>query len=336
MNTKKSISKNKTEAVRKETNHTTKTSTISSESDALPNKTTPAFLMTIYDEHKYIGVLMKVLAEQLENISSKGTADFDLMFDIMHYMREFPDRFHHPREEVLFLLLKEKDSSLTPTIKNLLNHHEHFGDRGDLILDALNDIIHKFTISKKDALQDLFEDYISVLETHIELEETEILCRAIDLLDESDWQQLKHRTTVVEDPIFGHQVHQRYRRIYDHLAQRIEKAADDFTLMEFVGLGAFFESIEPLSLGISEISDIINSHSKQVYRTNANCYKSLRVSPPNQRTDYIAKPVNCFLDCYDVYVDGLFNIGKVLRKTREKVAEPYSTGFNLLKELEKQ
>ena len=38
-------------------------------------------------------------------------SDYQLMKDIMHYMRHYPDLFHHPREDVLFGELVRNDDT---------------------------------------------------------------------------------------------------------------------------------------------------------------------------------------------------------------------------------
>ncbi len=295
----------------------------------------PKILVTIHNEHKYMGVLMKILKEQIRNMKQSRDVDYSMMFDIMHYMNNFPDRFHHPREDLILHLMLEKSDELKPVIEQLFEEHILIADKGRKILSDLKSILKEHSETKQARLQAESHDYVRAILEHISLEENVVFKKATQILKPSDWTKISTQSETIEDPIFGQRIEERYKNIYQHLSHQIDKAADDFTLLEFIGIAALFESIGPLMSGTEEVSSILKKSCQQIFSTNMACCKSLLKPSTVSRSDYISKPLGCMLDSYDYYVQSLVEIGQVLRKTKKKITEPYSAGFQLLEEIER-
>ena len=295
----------------------------------------PKILVTIHNEHKYMGVLMKILKEQIRNMKQNRDVDYSIMFDIMHYMNNFPDRFHHPREDLILHLMLEKSDELHPVIEQLFEEHILIAAKGRKILSDLKSILKEHSEIKQTRLQAESHDYVRAILEHISLEENVVFKKATLILKPSDWEKISTQSETIEDPIFGKKIEERYKNIYQHLSHQIDKAADDFTLLEFIGIAALFESIGPLMSGTEEVSSIFKKSCRQIFSTNMACCKSLLKPSTMSRSDYISKPLICMLDSYDYYVQSLVEIGHVLRKTKMKITEPYSAGFKLFEEIER-
>ncbi len=52
--------------------------------------------------------LLDLLEAELAVYREGGVADFDLTRDIMDYTTRWPERYHHPLENLLFDMLKDK------------------------------------------------------------------------------------------------------------------------------------------------------------------------------------------------------------------------------------
>ena len=53
-------------------------------------------------EHANYRRLLDLLRSETERFTAGGQPDYELMSDVVHYMTQYPDRFHHPREDVAF------------------------------------------------------------------------------------------------------------------------------------------------------------------------------------------------------------------------------------------
>jgi hemerythrin-like domain-containing protein len=294
-------------------------------------------LNAIYQEHRYLSVLLNVLSEQQQNMKQGKTADYPIMHEVMHYMNRFSDQFHRSKENIILKRIGKKHKQLEIIVAQIIEEHQQISALGDNIMEQLKCLLEEDSDIKKIKLQILCGDYIELLRHHLKLEEQKIFSKAEELLDEKDWLFINKQSPAADDPIFGIHVDESYQRIYQHLNDKLEKTADEVTLFEFIGFAALFESIAPLASGYEKISSIIQLRSKQAYTNNISCFKMLFLpgkAKPTAR-QYFSAPFNCMLNTYDCCTSALFDIAKVLKETREDMAEPYSSRMHLLDKLER-
>jgi hemerythrin-like domain-containing protein len=56
-------------------------------------------------DHVRFARLLDLVERELAAFHDGGQPDYGLLLDIVHYLRHYPDRFHHPREDVAFTRL---------------------------------------------------------------------------------------------------------------------------------------------------------------------------------------------------------------------------------------
>jgi hemerythrin-like domain-containing protein len=59
-------------------------------------------IMRLREEHVHFRKLLDLLEKQLNFFHVGETPDYSLLTDVLHYMINYPDRFHHPTEDVIF------------------------------------------------------------------------------------------------------------------------------------------------------------------------------------------------------------------------------------------
>ena len=62
----------------------------------------PQILDDLQVDHRNMRQLLRILDEELQAYDTRGSADFDLMKQIMEYTLHYPSLIHHPREECCF------------------------------------------------------------------------------------------------------------------------------------------------------------------------------------------------------------------------------------------
>ena len=91
----------------------------------------PAPLIAIADEHKYVSRLMDLLDDEADVLSQGKPADLECMGDILNYITHYPDRFHHPKEELIFDRMGGADAKTKAIIKKLRHGHTLVGSMGE-------------------------------------------------------------------------------------------------------------------------------------------------------------------------------------------------------------
>ncbi len=301
-------------------------STQTQEKQASSIITDPDILLVIKNEHKYTLMLLSVIREQLSEFDIGKTPDYQLMFDSMQYMADFPQKFNHPVKNKLIQAIIDKDPANSEVLETLLAEKRQINSRSKEVIAALKSLLKEETILKEEQLKIFCKNYVELIESHIEIESQLLFAKTRSILTADEIKAFHVDFHEENDQALADLIEDRYKELSKVLNQRwenLEEAANDFALAEFVGMGALFETIEPLSIGLSEISKIIKEYSYKLYLENYNCYKDL-FSKQQPVSNYIEKPKNCFLACYKDYVDGLGKINDVVKKTKGQIVEPYS------------
>jgi hemerythrin-like domain-containing protein len=69
----------------------------------------------LHAEHANFDMLLELLEGQLDLFHDGKSPDYALMLDIMFYMTHYPDAFHHPREDLAFARIGEREPSTCPS-----------------------------------------------------------------------------------------------------------------------------------------------------------------------------------------------------------------------------
>src|SRR5690606_12778051 len=158
----------------------------------------------IQGEHRDIALVVHCFASVLrETREGKLAPDPELYEAIIDYMQNFPDRFHHPKEEdYLFEMLRRRDPSAGQLLDDL--HDQHVaGER------MIADLRWKLEALKKDpegafpAFDQAATAYIDFQKQHMAVEEQEVIPRAKAALGEEDWAAIGRAFADNDDPIFG-------------------------------------------------------------------------------------------------------------------------------------
>lgn len=170
-------------------------------------------------EHGNFSRLLDVLEEQVAKFHEGESPDFDLMLEIVSYLREFGDRFHHPREDAAFAILVTRDPTLRLPINRLLQEHRVIAVAGEELVTRLDEVIGdalvlRATVEAAAAL------YLAYYRHHLATEERQILPRAALLLTAQDWGIVARAAPSGPDPLFGEAPSATYRRLHELTAAR--------------------------------------------------------------------------------------------------------------------
>ena len=170
-----------------------------------------------HEEHAHFSRLLKILDEQVAAFHEGLHPNYDLMRNIVYYLRHFCDRFHHPREDVAFTRLAERDPAMQSPVKRLLQEHRVIAVAGETLLRYLDDIAADVVVERAN-LEAAAAAYLVYYRQHLATEEKEVLPRAAQLLTKDDWAAVAAAVATGSDPLFGEETEARYRELRRHIA----------------------------------------------------------------------------------------------------------------------
>jgi hemerythrin-like domain-containing protein/nucleotide-binding universal stress UspA family protein len=176
-------------------------------------------LNIINDEHRSIAVVVGAMRDISNDLSASRHADADLasLAAMVSYLRDFPEKVHHPKEEAhLHRLMRSRDSSCEALLADVESQH---GEERRLI-----EQVSACLGADGDRVQDLqtavlrFVDHVYA---HLKFEETQVFPLARQCLSDDDWTEVVDAFIDNDDSQFGKLSSGELRRLFARIANAI-------------------------------------------------------------------------------------------------------------------
>src|SRR5690349_5500505 len=145
-----------------------------------------AIITAIGEEHRTIAQLLHLIDKQVARFSDAEASDLELLHLIMDYTRAYPDLYHHPKENAIFLKLLDRDPAITPVVNALLEEHAAMSGVTERFATMIEQLIEDATMPR-DAFVKAAMEYVDFQRSHMRREVEEVLPAAVRLLSEKDW-----------------------------------------------------------------------------------------------------------------------------------------------------
>jgi hemerythrin-like domain-containing protein len=170
-----------------------------------------------HTEHVYFNQLLGVLQKQVDLFHRGEQPNYELMQDIVTYLREYSDRFHHPREDVAFARLAAHCPELDLVLARLGQEHRVIAHAGERLLEQLTAIVGGAVVPRAE-LEVAAATYLVYYGNHIAKEEEDVLARASKELTPEDWEAVRAAVQPGLDPLFGSAPEERFRELRRQIA----------------------------------------------------------------------------------------------------------------------
>lgn len=156
----------------------------------------------IYGEHRALTVVIDALNHVADEVAAgKLTPDYKLLWSILYYIDEFPERLHHPKEEdVLFPLVHLRAPELDEALQELGRQHAN----SKAPLDYLKTMLGRMEADIPGASREFAEkaaEYANFHWKHMTLEEKVVLPKAKETFSEQDWEKVFESFSKNQDPL---------------------------------------------------------------------------------------------------------------------------------------
>lgn len=169
-------------------------------------------------DHINYSRLLNLLELHLDRHETDDNPDYLLMQDIMKYMINYPDIFHHPAEEHLFAMLGEVDKKDAATIEKLCEEHSTLANLARELRDLLKNASTGHIV-EKDRILDTGKRYVDTYREHINLEEREIFPLLKAVVSHEAMDKSRQLTGVTSDPLFNDPVSDEYNRLFRSITE---------------------------------------------------------------------------------------------------------------------
>lgn len=167
-------------------------------------------------DHRNAWRLLDILEEYLGALSEQRTLDHIRMLDVMRYMTDYPDLFHHPREDLMLERLVRRDPEARELAHEILEEHQVIAEKGKRFWQRLRAAVNIPGLPIE-GLETEGRDYVTTMRSHMRKEESAVLPRARKKLGADDWMAIRENMEARDDPLFGQEVEAEYEALYRYI-----------------------------------------------------------------------------------------------------------------------
>jgi hemerythrin-like domain-containing protein len=179
-----------------------------------------AILDHLQVDHRNMRQLLRILDEEIDAYNTRGSADFDLLRQILEYTLHYPSLIHHPREEMLFRRLVELDAASRGMVGDLTIEHEELARLTHRFAAALHNVAHDVELPRT-LFMKVADEYLIRSQEHMDAEERTFFPRLLAVFKEKDWEDFDNLAIRGYDPLFGTKIESHYKDLHQRILNTI-------------------------------------------------------------------------------------------------------------------
>lgn len=271
-------------------------------------------------EHRHIGTVMQLFTEQLKAIEGGELVDTHVLYEIMEYMVTWPDRFHHPREDLIYARVAEVDPRAADDVDTLQRDHDHTAKRGRAVLHdverwRLGEVSGTVVVKSG-------RNYVDHINEHMNIEEKLVFPRIEAALTHHDWRELAEddELRAVGVSVFGPRVQREFRNMTRKLRRGLRQSVERGALTEWIGIEALMESLDVVSIAYESARDVAGDHLRGAFNDAREYAKKDLLSAPLRCTANNTRVVFRFLgEVVDISRETFDDLSRVNQERKDRV-----------------
>ena len=176
----------------------------------------PDVMTKLRQDHANVAQVLAVLERELDRIEQGGSADYELLQDVMRYITGYSDLHHHPAEDVLYEELAKAAPEAAGELSVILTEHEKLIDKGRQFLETIEAVEEEAMVKRADFLR-IGHAYVDTLSHHMGIEESRLFPLADRVLSDDAFANVSERLERQPDPLFGPALHEEYRQLWKRI-----------------------------------------------------------------------------------------------------------------------
>ena len=174
-------------------------------------------------DHHNMRLLLDLIEREATLIYDDRSPDWDLLFDIMHYMTVYPDAVHHPKEDRLYAELRTVRPDMTAGFQRISVDHREIAEAGRKIRDGIESIAAGNMVDRKAIVADTLR-YVNNLRSHMQWEELDLFRRCLSMAREGHQFLTNEPDPHRHDPLFGEKVAASFEKLYQQIRRASQGA----------------------------------------------------------------------------------------------------------------
>jgi len=231
-------------------------------------------------EHRHMATVLQLFSEQLKAIEAGELVDTHVVYEIMDYMVTWPDRFHHPREDLIYARVAELDAKGADEVDSLQRDHDDTAKRSRQLLRDIErwrgGEVSGTTVVKRGRA------YIDHVYEHMNVEEKVVFPHIESTFTLRDWRELAadDELRAVSNVIFGPRVQREFRTMSRKLRRSLHRSVERGTMVQWISVEALMESLEVMSIAYDSARDTAQQHTRTALQESVALFRRAPLTAP--------------------------------------------------------
>ncbi len=159
-------------------------------------------LDAIYEDHANMAKMLDALERQLQVFDAGETPDYDIVRGVVDYCLDYPDLYHHPKEDLVFERLEAVDPEAAAKVGDLPGAHAELAALARHFRDAVEAVLGDLEVPRG-RFDETLRAFLDATRRHMTMEERAFLPAARRALSAADLAEIDARLDPRGDPLFG-------------------------------------------------------------------------------------------------------------------------------------
>jgi hemerythrin-like domain-containing protein len=172
------------------------------------------------NDHHHLQLVLNCFSKEIDcfDFNAQQDPDMEVILNALDYVREYPDKWHHPAEDVIFNQLLAKNVKESKLIKKLEEEHNKISQETEKINQLFRAAAEDCIVPASDLVESA-RRYITLQRTHLE-QENEIIYPLMDkLFGPDDWKEIEKKIEIQNDPLFNKPSKREFTQLYHHILE---------------------------------------------------------------------------------------------------------------------
>jgi len=172
----------------------------------------------LHTDHYHLQRLLNCFSHEIDcyDFDSKRSADLAVILGALDYVHTYPDKWHHPAEDIIFDRLLKKGVKESKLIEQLKKEHEEIIQETHKIYELFNSVAED-CIVPADKLLTGARYYITLQRQHLDKENESVYPLMDTLFSENEWREIEKEIKVQNDPLFNKPSKNEYDYLYRYI-----------------------------------------------------------------------------------------------------------------------
>ncbi|WP_237066990.1 hemerythrin domain-containing protein [Microbulbifer guangxiensis] len=175
------------------------------------------------DDHHNMQKLLDAFDRLLRDLTrrDRDPETLSLILDALDYISIYPDRWHHPVEDLAMQKLLAKDGADCEAIETTQQEHRKI-TAATRRMNALFYAVANDAAVERSRLMRASRDYLQLQRAHMQRENTRIFPQFAAMLTADDWAQVEEKLRHQRDPLFSSDLRRLYESLHHYIVDIYE------------------------------------------------------------------------------------------------------------------